>query len=132
MREILRELHAGRIDRAGLAGFAREVREAAATDAVAAACVREAGEELLRLAEAVRGRLAPRGTAEHAGFPLAVTGGLGMGEVIRARAAAAGFAPMEPLGEPVAGAALLAARAAGVELDAGARVRLLDACKTKG
>ena len=126
LREILRELHAGKRDRAAVAGFAREVRAAAeAGDAVARTLVQEAGAELLRLAEAVRGRLA----AGAGDFPLAVTGGLGMGATIAAEAAARGFRPEEPWGEPVLGAVVLAARAAGAELDAAARTRLLAGWK---
>jgi N-acetylglucosamine kinase-like BadF-type ATPase len=129
LREILRELHAGRRDRAAVAGFAREVRAAAeAGDAVAAGLVCAAGAELLRLAEAVRGRLAPDATG--LGLPLAVVGGLGLGPVIAEEARRRGFRPVEPWGEPVLGAVLLGARAAGVELDAGARARLLAGWKT--
>ena len=127
MREVLRELHAGKKDRATVAGFAREVRAAAdAGDAVAVGLVRAAGAEVLRLAEAVRGKIAPAGDAPLA---LAVTGGLGLGAVIEDAARSAGFRPVEPWGEPVLGAVLRAARAGGVELDAAARARLLEGWK---
>jgi len=127
LREVLRELHAGKKDRAAVAGFAREVRAAAdAGDAVAAGLVRAAGAELLRLAEAVRGKIAP-----DAELPLAVTGGLGMGSVIAEAARAAGFRPVTPWGEPALGAVLRAARAGGAELDAAARVRLLEGWKPR-
>ncbi len=126
LREILRELHAGKRDRAAVAAFAREVRAlAAADDTVARGLVAEAGAELLRLAEAVRGRLA----AGVGDFPLAVTGGLEMGGAIAAEAAVRGFRPVAPWGEPVLGAVLLAARAGGAELDAAARTRLLAGWK---
>lgn len=132
LREVLRDLHSGRRDRAAVAGFAREVRAAAdATDLVACGLVEAAGAELLRLAEAVRARLSPAdGGRPGRAFPFAVTGGLGMGAVVRERALAAGFKPVEPWGEPVLGALLLAARAGGAELDAAARVRLLAGWKT--
>lgn len=129
LREVLRELHAGTRDRAALAAFAREVREAAeAGDRVAERLVDDAAEELLRLAEAVRSRVAP----ELAGwdFPLAVTGGLGMGAVLAERAFRVGFKPVEPWGEPVLGAVLRAAEGAGAKLDAEARARLLEGWKT--
>lgn len=130
LREILRELHAGKRDRAAVAGFAREVRAAAdAGDGVARACVKEAGAELLRLAEAVRTRLTRENELETRDFPLAVTGGLGMGEAIADAAFRAGFRPVEPWGEPVLGAVLLAARVGGAELDAAARTRLLATWK---
>lgn len=126
LREVLRELHAGRRDRAALAAFAREVRASAeAGDAVAERLVRAAGGELLRLAEAVRAKIAPG-----AELALAVTGGLGMGAVIAGEARRAGFAPVEPWGEPVLGAVLRAAEAAGAKLDAAARARLLEGWKT--
>lgn len=138
LREILRELHAGKRDRAAVAGFAREVRAAAdAGDDVAGACVKVAGAELLRLAEAVRERLTggERASGEESrewfNFPLAVTGGLGMGEVIAEEAWSVGFRPVEPWGEPVLGAVLLAARAGGVELDVAARARLLAGWKPR-
>jgi hypothetical protein len=79
---------------------------------------------LLRLAEAVRGKIAP---GEE--LPLAVTGGLGMGGVVAEAARAAGFQPVDPWGEPVLGAVLRAARAGGAELDAAARARLLEGWK---
>lgn len=127
LRELLRELHAGKRDRAALAGFAREVRAAAdAGDAVARGLVAAGVRELLRLAEAVRARV---GCPEGEDFPLAVTGGLGMGALVGEAARARGFAPVEPWGEPVLGAVLLAARTAGAELDAAARTRLLETWK---
>jgi N-acetylglucosamine kinase-like BadF-type ATPase len=123
LRELLRELHTGRRDRAGVAAFAREVRTAAAAgDAVAASLVRAAANELLRLAVAARARV---GGGE--GFPLAVTGGLALGSELAEGARRVGFAPVEPWGEPVLGAVLRAAQTAGVELDAAARVALLAA-----
>ena len=130
LREVLRELHAGKRDRAAVAGFAREVRAAAvAGDAVAAGLVRAAGEELLRLAKAVRDRLTEDDQMEAWNFPLAIAGGLGMGPVIAEEAWSIGFAPVEPWGEPVLGAVLRAARAGGAELDAAARARLLEGWK---
>ena len=130
LREVLRELHAGKRDRAAVAGFAREVRAAAdAGDAVAAGLVRAAGEELLRLAKAVRDRLTEDDQMEGWNFPLAVAGGLGMGPVIADEAWSIGFAPAKPWGEPVLGAVLRAARAGGAELDAAARARLLEGWK---
>lgn len=130
LREVLRELHAGKRDRAAVAGFAREVRAAAvAGDAVAEGLVRAAGEELLRLAKAVRDRLTEADQMEAWNFPLAVAGGLGMGPVIAEEAWSVGFAPVEPWGEPVLGAVLRAARAGGAELDATARARLLEGWK---
>mgnify|MGYP001385385179 CR=1 FL=1 len=132
LREVLRDLHAGRHDRAALAGFAREVRAAAeAGDEVAAGLVRAAGVELLRLAEAVRSKLTEKDQMESFNFPLSVTGGLGMGAVIKDEAWSAGFDPVEPWGEPVLGTVLLAARMGGAELDAAARSRLLATWKTK-
>ncbi len=123
LREVLRELHAGRRDRAAVAAFAREVGAAAeAGDAVAAGLRHAAAAELLRLAGAARARV---GGGE--AFPLAVTGGLGLGPLVADGARRAGFAPVEPWGEPVLGAVLAAARAAGAELDAGARTALLAA-----
>jgi N-acetylglucosamine kinase-like BadF-type ATPase len=125
LREVLRELHAGKRDRAAVAGFAREVRAAAdAGDAVAAEIVKNAGAELLRLAEAVRGKIAPG-----AELRLVVTGGVGIGTVIAEAARGAGFQPLAPWGEPVLGAVLRAARVGGVELDAAARARLLASWK---
>jgi N-acetylglucosamine kinase-like BadF-type ATPase len=130
LRELLREMHAGRRDRAAVAGFAREVRAAAeAGDAVAETLVEEAASELLRLAEAVRGKVAPG--AAGAGFPLAVTGGLGLGKRVGERAWRVGFAPCEPWGEPVLGAVLRAAEAGGAELDAAARGVLLAGWKLR-
>lgn len=127
LREVLRELHAGKRDRAAVAGFAREVRAARDSgDAVAAGLLDEAAAEVLRLAEAVRGRISPG-----AGLRLAVTGGLGLGPLVEERARAAGFAPTEPWGEPVLGALLRAAEAAGARLDAAARARLLSAWTNK-
>ncbi len=133
LREVLRALHAGRRDRTAVAAFAREVRaEAEAGDAVARRLVRAAGEELLRLARAVRDRLTARDEREALDFPLAVTGGLEMGAVIRDEAWSTLFAPVEPWGEPVLGAVLLAARTAdgGRGLDAAARARLLTQWKS--
>jgi N-acetylglucosamine kinase-like BadF-type ATPase len=123
LREVLRELHAGKRDRASVAGFGREVFAAAeAGDVVAAGLIEDATGEVLRLAEAVRAKIAPEATLR-----LAVTGGLGA--ALRARVAerarAAGFAPVEPWGEPVLGAVLRAAEAVGARLDAAARTRLL-------
>ncbi len=136
VREVLRELHAGRRDRAAVAGFAREVRAAAeAGDEVARGLIAEAAAELLRLAEAVRARVAPDPDAapgEWFNFPLAVTGGLEMGPAIANEAWSRCFKPVEPWGEPVLGAVLLAARAGGAELDAAARARLLAGWKTRG
>lgn len=124
LRDVLRLLHGGGRDRAAVAGFAREICEAARTgDAVAAELLEEGGEALVRLAEAVRAKIAPE--AVRGGFPLAVTGGLGMGERIEARAKAAGFAPVMSWGEPVLGAVLRAAEAAGARLDGAAKTRLL-------
>jgi glucosamine kinase len=126
LRELLRELHAGRRDRAAVAAFAREVREAAlGGDLVAERLVGAAGVELLRLAEAVRGKLAPG-----AALKLAVAGGLGLGPSVAERARAAGFDPVEPWGEPVLGGVLRAAELAGAKLDAAARARLLAGWKT--
>ncbi|MCX6936302.1 MAG: hypothetical protein NTU80_00160 [Verrucomicrobia bacterium] len=123
LREVLQELHAGGRDRAAVAGFAREVRAAArAGDAVAEQCVRAASAELLRMAEAVRARLSPDMAAMN--FPLAVTGGLGMGEVVAEDALRKGFFPVEPWAESVLGAVLLAARAGGVVWGAAERVLL--------
>jgi hypothetical protein len=93
---------------------------------VAGRVVKAAGAELLRLAVAVRARLTEEDRREAVTFPLAVTGGLGMGEVIREEARWAGFALVEPWGEPVLGAVL---RAGGAELDAAARARLLATWK---
>jgi N-acetylglucosamine kinase-like BadF-type ATPase len=130
LRELLRELHAGRRDRAAVAGFAREVRAAAeAGDAVAEALVEEAVRELGRLAEAVREKLAP--AAAGVGFPLAVTGGLGLGRRVGEWASGRGFAPSEPWGEPVLGAVLRAAEIGGAKLDAEARNALLAAWKLR-
>jgi N-acetylglucosamine kinase-like BadF-type ATPase len=127
LREVLRELHAGRKDRAAVAGFAREVLAAAdAGDEVAGRVVDAAAGELLRLAEAVRGKLATGETLK-----LAVTGGLGMGARVAARARAAGFEPVEPWGEPVLGSVLRAARAGGGKLDVAARARLLAEWKRR-
>lgn len=126
LRAVLRELHAGKKDRATVAGFAREVRSLAATgDAVARGLELAAGAELLRLAEAVRAGLAAS-EEERTSWkpPLAVAGGLGLGPVIAHEARRRGFEPVESWGEPVLGAVLLAARAGGVELDATARERL--------
>ena len=123
LREILRELHAGGRDRAAVAGYAREVRVAArAGDEAAGHCVRAAGAELLRMAEAVRTRLAP----DLAGvdFPLAVTGSLGMGEVIADDAFRQGFLPVAAWAEPVLGAVVLAARLGGQDWGAEERARL--------
>lgn len=132
LREVLRELHAGKRDRAAVAAFAREVRAAAeAGDVVAERLVRAAGEELLRLARAVRDRLTERDQMEAFDFPLAVTGGLGMGAVIRDEAWSTMFAPVEPWGEPVLGAVLRAAEGAGAKLDAAARKRLLEGWKRR-
>lgn len=131
LRELLTGLHAGRRDRAGIAAFAREVRAAADSgDAVALALIGEAVNELLRLARAVRDRLPEYASASAAApCPLAIVGGLGLGSIIAAPARAAGFAPVEPWGEPVLGAALLAAEAAGAKLDATVRNALLHAWK---
>lgn len=127
LREVLRELHAGKRDRAAVAGFAREVRAAAdAGDAVAGRLLDEAAREVLRLAEAVRGKIGPGET-----LALAVTGGLGLGPRVADKARAAGFAPAEPWGEPVLGAVLRAAEAAGARLDAAARARLLVSWKNR-
>lgn len=132
LREVLRELHAGKKDRATLAGFAREVRAAAeAGDEAATGLVRAARDELLRLAKAVRDRLTEADQMEAWNFPLAVTGGLGMGAVVRDEAWSVGFDPVEPWGEPVLGAVLRAARAGGAELDAAARTRLLASWKPR-
>ena len=121
LRELLRELHAGRRDRAAVAAFAREVRTAAeAGDAVAVGLVRSAAAELLRLAVAARARV---GGGD--GFPLAVTGGLGLGPEVAEGARAAGFTLVAPWGEPLLGAVLRAAQSAGVELDVAARAALL-------
>jgi N-acetylglucosamine kinase-like BadF-type ATPase len=123
LRELLRELHAGRRDRAAVAAFAREVRTAASVgDPVALRLVRAAADELLRMAVAARLRV---GGGE--GFPLAVTGGLGLGGELVEGARREGFVPVEPWGEPVLGAVLRAAQSAGVVLDAAARVALLAA-----
>ncbi len=123
LRELLRELHAGRRDRAAVAGFAREIRLAAeAGDTVALGLVRLAAAELLRLAVAARAKV---GQAD--GFPLAVTGGLGLGGELAGTARLAGFAPVSPWGDPVLGAVMRAAQSAGVELDAAARAALLGA-----
>lgn len=130
LREVLRELHAGRSDRAAVAAFAREVRAAAeAGDRVAEGLVVEGGAELLRLAQTVRQRVTEADPMEAIGFPLAVTGGLGMGAAIAEEAWSTGFELVEPWGEPVLGAVLRAARAGGVELDAEARARLLGSWK---
>lgn len=127
LRSLLRDLHSGRRDRAAIAAFAREVRAAARSgDAVATALEATAARELLRLAEAVRSRLAPAPA-----YPLAVTGGLGLGELLAPLASARGFTPMAPWGEPVLGAVLLAARALGTELDPAAQTRLLAAWTPK-
>lgn len=130
LRELLRELHAGRRDRAAVAGFAREVRAAAeAGDAVAETLMEEAVRELMRLAEAVRERIAPK--EEGVGFPVAVTGGLGLGKRVGERARRAGFEPRKPWGEPVLGAVLHAADIGGAKLDAEARNALLAAWKLR-
>lgn len=129
LRAILRDLHAVKMDRAMVAGFAREVRAAAgAGDAVARGLEAEAGRELLRLAEAVRdGLLAGNDHSTGGHLRLAVTGGLGLGPMITDDARSRGFALCEPWAEPAYGAVLLAARAAGAELDAAARERLRGA-----
>jgi N-acetylglucosamine kinase-like BadF-type ATPase len=129
LRETLTALHAGRRDRAGIAAFAREVRAAADSgDTVALNLVAQAAHELLRLARAVRDQL-PGYASATTPCPLAIVGGLGLGAHVAAPARAAGFAPVEPWGEPVLGAALLASRAAGAKLDATARNALLHAWK---
>lgn len=129
LREILTGMHTGRRDRAGIAAFAREVRAAADSgDTVALALINDAVDELLRLARAVRDRL-PEYAASPTPCPLAIVGGLGLGAIIAAPARAAGFTPVEPWGEPVLGAALLAAETAGAKLDATARNALLHAWK---
>jgi N-acetylglucosamine kinase-like BadF-type ATPase len=123
LRALLRELHAGRRDRAAIAAFAREVRAAARSgDAVATTLETASARELLRLAEAVRTKLSPSLTVS-----LAITGGLGLGELLAPLASARGFTPVAPWGEPVLGAVLLAARALGTELDPAAQTRLLAA-----
>ncbi len=130
LRELLRELHAGRRDRAAVAAFAREVREAAeAGDAVAEELVEEAVRELVRLAEAVREKIAPE--IAGLGFRLAVTGGLGLAKRVGERAWRTGFEPEEPWGEPVLGAVLRAAEIGGAKLDAEARNALLAAWKLR-
>lgn len=131
VRTLLRGLHGGNRDRAGVAGFAREIRLAASAGDAAAVQVMQAGvTELVRMAVAVRDRLS--GTKNLCDkLPLAVTGGLGLGHAIAGPAAAVGFAPVEPWGEPVLGAILLAARRGGVELDAAARTRLITSWKTR-
>lgn len=130
LRELLRELHAGRRDRAAVAAFASEVRAAAARgDEVAASLVHVAGEELLRLAVAVRDRVAPG--AIGTGFPVAVTGGLEMGPVLAPLAERAGFAVAKPWGDPVFGSVLLAVRAGGAKLAAAARLALLAEWKNR-
>lgn len=129
LREVLRELHAGKRDRAAVAGFGREVFAAAeAGDVVAAGLLDEAAVEVLRLAEAVRAKIAPEGVLR-----LAVTGGLGSGlrSRVAERSRAAGFVPTVPWGDPVIGAALRAARAGGARLDADARARLLAGWKQR-
>lgn len=132
LREILRELHLGKKDRAAVAGFAREVRAAAvAGDTVAAEAVKAAGVELLRLATAARDRVTAAATVDSPRFPLAVVGGLGMGEVVAGEAGGLGFDLREPWGPPVLGAALRAAELGGAKLDAAAQTRLLAAWKTR-
>ena len=129
LREVLRELHACKRDRAAVAGFGREVFAAAeAGDVVAAGLLDEAAVEVLRLAEAVRAKIAPEGVLR-----LAVTGGLGSGlrSRVAERSRAAGFVPTVPWGDPVLGAALRAARACGARLDADARARLLAGWKQR-
>lgn len=129
LRETLTALHAGRRDRAGIAAFAREVRAAADSgDNVALNLIDQAAHELLRLARAVRDQL-PGYASAPAPCPLAIVGGLGLGAHVAAPARAAGFAPVDPWGEPVLGAALLASRGAGAKLDATARNALLHAWK---
>ena len=130
LRSVLRELHLGRRDRAAIAAFAREVRAAARSgDAVATALETAAARELLRLAEAIRAKLSPDPASP--ALALAVTGGLGLGEKLAPLAAARGFTPVTPWGEPVLGAVLLAARQLGVTLDPAAQTRLLAAWTPK-
>jgi N-acetylglucosamine kinase-like BadF-type ATPase len=130
LRELLRELHAGRRDRAAVAAFAREVRAAAeAGDAVAETLVEGAVRELVRLAEAVRERVAP-GMAGF-GFSLAVTGGLGLAKRVGELAWGTGFEPCEPWGEPVLGAVLRAIEIGGARLDAAGRDALLAGWKLR-
>lgn len=131
LRELLRELHAGRRDRTAVAAFAREVCAAAAAgDGVAGRLMGEAAEELLRLAVAVRGRLATGPLAAAPAddvFPLAMSGGLGaaLEPLVARRAEEWGLVYRRAWGEPVLGAVLLAAKSGGAELDAEARARLL-------
>ncbi len=130
LRELLRELHAGRRDRAAVAAFAREVRTAAeAGDAVAEALVEDAVRELVRLADAVREKIAPEEAG--VGLPIAVTGGLGLAKRVGELAWRKGFEPREPWGEPVLGAVLRAAELGGAKLDAEARNALLAAWKLR-
>lgn len=130
LRELLRDLHAGRRDRAAVAGFAREVcATAEAGDPVAEVLLGEAANELVRLAEAVRARVWR--TKEVDGIPLSVVGGLDLSGRVGRVALDRGFEPTKAWGAPVLGSVLRAAEIGGARLDVTAQSALLQAWKLR-